>query len=200
MHMRIAKRIAEILKQLEQLLGRVIVHGQNFAVPNIVYHKKRRLTVGFRGLHHHYILGRVFDQQMVIVEQLHLPHPQLFVVVEELVEASQIIFVAQLVGFPFRFPEQESEEAMLETVDGRLAERSLIAVHRVVETLFDVVAEASDTAEIVETTSRQLVNVDGLVEQGEDGQRVVVQVETLVVRQADFVGLEVDLIGDQPGV
>lgn len=71
---------------------------------------------------------------------------------------------------------------MLETVDGRFAEWSLGAVHRIVETLFDVVAESSDSTEDVKATVHQLVNVDGLMEDGQDCERVVIQVETLVVR------------------
>lgn len=98
-----------------------------------------------------------------------------------------------------RLPEEERQHAMLQLIDGGLAERPLGGIDALVQSLVGVVAEAADVQVLHEAAVVQLVDVNRLVLDGEDGERAVVQVEALVVRQVDLVDAKVDAIGDAAG-
>lgn len=194
---RVAERITKVLEQKKQILAGVVVHRQNLLLPDVEYHKERGVAVGLVRFQRHHVLARVFDQQVVLVQQLQLPHPQIPILIEVLVKLPQCNSVAELV-LRLRLTVQINEDPMLEAVDGRLAERAVVVARRnrrVEQKRFLVTAEAADGSQELERALHDLIDVNRLMLDRQHGEGVVVEVKSLIVRQNDFVDAEVQRVG-----
>lgn len=155
-------------------------------------------------LHRDHVLAGVLDQQVVVVQQLHLPHAQQTVLVEVLEEPSQ----GQLVATALGLLEEIHEQSVLQTVYRDLPERrfSCICTSRcrwccvwspcVSRGHLFAATEPTNCAQQREPSALHGENVDALVLHGEHTQRVIVQVQSLVVRQENLVHFVVVVVGE----
>ena len=146
-----AEQLTVPLEEVEERVARVLVDGENTCRPHVVGDEQRRLGVGVGRAKRHHALARVPQQQVVLVQQLHLPEtqpPQLVEVAVELRERAGRC----------RPPEEEREQAVLQRVDRRLAERVPDVAARLRHRhrhLVVLVAEPADRTHVDERPARQ---------------------------------------------
>jgi len=86
----VAKTVAKILEYLEELLRGVLVDGEDLRRLEVVHNEKRLLGIRLIAPEGNDVVTGVLDEQVLLVQQLHLPHTQPADLVEVLVKVPEL--------------------------------------------------------------------------------------------------------------
>ena len=205
----VPKEVDELVVYLVQLFGGVLKHPEDLSRLHVVHYEVGGLGVGLGGPERDHVLAGVSQEDVVLVQQLHLPHPQALDLVKELVELPQLVDVLPLLADLHCSPVEENQDPVLEHVDRLLPVlpvNVLAGQHHLLvscqgvrqQELVVLIEQPADLKDGGELPVAHFVDVDGLMLHGQHSQDVFVHVEALVMAQVDLVGVEGDLIDQEP--
>ena len=109
----VTEKITEVLKEVQKSVRRVLVDGDDLGGDHVVDDKEGRLGVGVRDAQGDHVLTGVLDEEVVLVQKLHLPHAEVLELGEVLVELEQGPASALFLTFMHRSVVEVNKKAML---------------------------------------------------------------------------------------
>lgn len=205
----VPEAVAKVFVQIEQLSRLVPINRDDLVLPDVVHYKQTRaVIVRFHRFQRYDVFTGVSNENVVIVQQLHLPHPQIPVLVKPPIKLAQRQPILSTLNHLLGLPEQKYQHPMLQTVYRRFPERPQIRIdprpttHRP-QTVQEPLIRTAKPPNHPLQNERPLgnrVDVNVLVLNRQNRQRLIKQVQALIVRQHYFVHLKVLRVGNAPVV